>query len=40
LKEQASKLIGYLPRGILREDDLPHLGSEFMGMYGHKMRDQ
>lgn len=33
LKEHASRLIGYLPRGVLREDDLPHLGSEFMKHY-------
>jgi hypothetical protein len=36
LKEHASKLIGYLPRGVLREDDLPHLGSEFIEVYGHR----
>ena len=30
LKEHAVKLIGYLPRGVLRQDDLPHLGSEFL----------
>jgi hypothetical protein len=34
LKEHAGKLIGYLPRGVLREDDLPQLGSEFMKRYG------
>lgn len=34
LKEHASSLIDYLPRGVLREDDLPHLGSEFAKRYG------
>jgi hypothetical protein len=33
LKEHASSLIGYLPRGVLREGDLPHLGSEFVKRY-------
>jgi hypothetical protein len=35
LKEHASKIIDYLPPGVLREDDLPHLGSEFSKRYGH-----
>jgi hypothetical protein len=35
LKEHASNLIDYLPPGILREDDLPHLGAEFAKRYGH-----
>jgi hypothetical protein len=35
LKEHASKLIDYLPPGVLREDDLPHLGSEIIERYGH-----
>lgn len=30
LKKHATKLLGYLPRGVLREDDLTHLGSEFL----------
>lgn len=30
LKQHASKLIGYLPRGVLREDDLLHLGPDFI----------
>nr|CAD7425916.1 unnamed protein product [Timema monikensis] len=30
LKEHATQLLGYLPRGVLREDDLPHLGSDFV----------
>jgi hypothetical protein len=34
LKEHAGNLIDYLPRGVLREDDLPHLGSEFVKPYG------
>jgi hypothetical protein len=34
LKEHAGRLIDYLPRGVLREDDLPHLGSEFVKRYG------
>jgi hypothetical protein len=35
LKEHAGKLIDHLPPGVLREDDLPHLGSEFVKRYGH-----
>jgi hypothetical protein len=35
LKEHASKLLDYLPPGVLREDDLPHLGAEFVKRYGH-----
>ncbi|XP_063245045.1 meiosis-specific nuclear structural protein 1-like isoform X2 [Bacillus rossius redtenbacheri] len=30
LKEHAAHLLGFLPRGLLRQDDLPHLGSEFV----------
>nr|CAD7418522.1 unnamed protein product [Timema poppensis] len=33
LKEHATQLLGYLPRGVLREDDLPHLGSDFVEKY-------
>ncbi|GLV45297.1 hypothetical protein CBL_05397 [Carabus blaptoides fortunei] len=33
LKEHASNLIGYLPPGVLRADDLPHLGSEFTNRF-------
>ncbi|XP_049770815.1 meiosis-specific nuclear structural protein 1-like [Schistocerca cancellata] len=33
LKEHASRLIGFMPPGVLREDDLPHLGPELAKMY-------
>lgn len=33
LKEHAARLIGFLPPGVLREDDLPHLGSEILEKY-------
>lgn len=35
LKKHGSKLIDYLPPGVLREDDPPHLGPEFIERYGH-----
>jgi hypothetical protein len=35
LKEHASNLIDYMPPGVLREDDLPHLGPEFVKRYSH-----
>lgn len=35
LKKHGSKLIDYLPPGVLREDDPPHLGPEFIKRYGH-----
>ncbi|XP_068084125.1 meiosis-specific nuclear structural protein 1 [Anabrus simplex] len=33
LKEHAAALLGFLPKGVLRQDDLPHLGSEFLEKY-------
>jgi hypothetical protein len=30
LKEHAKNLIGYLPKGVLRADDLPYLGSDLV----------
>ncbi|KAK5650190.1 hypothetical protein RI129_001219 [Pyrocoelia pectoralis] len=36
LKDHAHNLIGYLPKGILREDDLPHLGSTVVDKYGRR----
>lgn len=36
LKEHAVHLLGYLPKGVLRADDLPHLGSEVMVEYKAK----
>ncbi|XP_054280953.1 meiosis-specific nuclear structural protein 1-like isoform X2 [Macrosteles quadrilineatus] len=30
LKTHATKLLGYLPRGVLQPDDLTHLGSDFL----------
>jgi hypothetical protein len=35
LKEHAGSLIDYLPPGVLREEDLAHLGPEFVKRYGH-----
>lgn len=38
LKDHAHNLIGYLPKGILNEDDLPHLGSTVVDKYGGKYK--
>lgn len=35
LQEHAHRLIGYLPRGLLRAEDLPYLQSEVMENYKH-----
>jgi hypothetical protein len=40
LKEHASNLIDYLPRGVLRKDDLPHLGTEFAKRCGETKKKQ
>ena len=34
LQEHAGKLVGYLPKGVLRESDLPHLGPNIQDFYG------
>lgn len=38
LQEHAYNLIGYLPKGILQPDDLPHLASEVVDLYGGKYK--
>lgn len=33
LKEHVKNLIGYLPKGVLKSNDLPHLGNDVMDEY-------
>ena len=40
LKEHATKLLGYLPKGVIRdESDLNHLGPEFQQEYAKRQID-
>ncbi|KTF76418.1 hypothetical protein cypCar_00036046, partial [Cyprinus carpio] len=39
LKQHATKLLGYLPKGIFKEDDLEHFDEDFKNNFKQRQAD-